>query len=168
MSDSNEPVITNEETLWRRLSDDGPNMITVDAGTGRRRPSSGTSHPDSDGVSVYRVRGLSDQGRGPEAIVTAPCNLVYTLAVRHVRCIEPLDVKADPLASPAPSVLGQAHALILGWSGLSRNERTRRQRPLAHVAVLASPRRLKPWRTAFRMRERGYSGFYRATARPIA
>ncbi len=96
-------------------------------------------HPESDGVCVYRVRVLSDQGLGPEAIVTALCNLVYTLAVRHVRCIEPLDVKADPIASPRPSFVGQAHALILGWSGLSRSERTRRQRQLANVAVLADP-----------------------------
>lgn len=67
---------------WR-LKDDGPNMMTVDAGAGRRRPSRGAFHPDSDGVSVCRVGVLSGHGLGPEALVTAPCHLVYAWDVRR-------------------------------------------------------------------------------------
>lgn len=130
-------VISGDEVVWRRLSDDGSNMIAHDAGSGTQRPSSAAFHPDTDGVSVYRVRVLSACGLGPESIVNAPGNLVYALSVRNVRRIEPLDVEADPLTGPGPSCRGRAHALIVGWTDLSRRERIRRQRPLAECAEMA-------------------------------
>src|SRR5262249_38062212 len=108
-------------------------MLAVDSITGERRPTSGAFQPDEDGVSVYRLAILEKDCLSPEDITDTPRNLVYAVNVSEIRQIG-LDVVADPWPKVEyPRPRDAAHALIVGFSGLSVNERRRRQRALVKL-----------------------------------
>lgn len=96
-----EAAIPDSEVLYRRLSDDSPNLVVVNLETGARRPSSGAFKPDEDEISVYRHQLLSDAGLGPDALLRDPLNLVVAVAVGEVRSIH-LGVRDDHLAKAHP------------------------------------------------------------------
>lgn len=133
-----DPSIPSEDELLRRLSDDSPNMIAVDAVSGARRPSSGAFKPDSDGVSVYRHSVLAAGGCTPADVVVRPTNLVVGLSVADVRAVG-LGARNDawPPGVPDPThPRHAAHALIVGWDGLGTSERRRKQRKLCEAPSL--------------------------------
>lgn len=82
------------------------------------------------------VKRIDTVGLGPRDVIVAASNVLAHLSARDVRQVEPLDVVPDPLVAPGSPVRDQAHALIVGWEGLSRSERHARQRRLAQAAVL--------------------------------
>jgi hypothetical protein len=135
-----DPGIPDEDSVLRRLSDSGPNMVVVDQLTGARRPSSGAFKPDVDGVSVYRRSRLVAKRLTEADLVRAPQNLVVELGIGEIRCLARLDVKDDPW--PADTLVEPrhprqaAHALIVGWDGLSRGEKRARQQTLAALPSL--------------------------------
>jgi hypothetical protein len=136
--EGDDPAIPDDETLLRRLSDAGPNMVAVDPLTGVRRPSSGAFKPDPD-VSVYRTSVLASHGLDAQALVKAPHNLVVSIEVSDVRRHAGLGVRADPWPQDIEDprhLRNAAHALIIGWSGLSKNQRRERQRALATAPSL--------------------------------
>ena len=136
---SDDPSIDDDDRLYRRLSDNGPNMIAVDVLTGDRRPTSGAFKPDDDGVSVYRESLLQQASLSAADVVRAPQNLVVALPVGAVRSIRPLGVRDDPWPTRIPDEdhpRNAAHALINGWDGLSTSERRRRQKALAELPSL--------------------------------
>jgi len=115
-------------------------MIWVDSLSGERRPTSGAFQPDSDGVSVYRMSILRASGLTATDLVNDRQNLVVGLPLGEVRSIAGLGVVDDPWPTDAyePShPRNAAHALIVGWQGLSKNERRRRQRALAMLPGLS-------------------------------
>jgi hypothetical protein len=129
-------TVPDDDAVYRRLSDSGPNMVSIDVGTGLRRPSSGAFKPDEDGVSVYRDSVLRAAGLSPVDLVRAPQNLVVIVTVSDVRSIPPLDVRDDPWPPSVPDAghpRNGAHALIVGWDGLSTSERKRRQREIVRL-----------------------------------
>ncbi|MDA8281348.1 MAG: hypothetical protein M0Z63_13195 [Actinomycetota bacterium] len=137
--ESDDPAIADDDRLYRRLSDNGPNMIAVDVLTGALRPSSGAFKPDDDGVSVYRESLLQRDSLTPADVVRAPQNLVVALRVGAVRSIRPLGVRDDPWPAGIPDEdhpRNAAHALIKGWDGLTTSERRRRQKALAELPSL--------------------------------
>ena len=139
---TDDPNILDEEALYRRIYNDSRNMIAVDTVTGDRRPSSGAFKPDEDGVSVYRASKLRHVGLGPKDVTTAPSNLVVSVSVGSVRTLQPLGVADDtwPQGVPNPDhPRNGAHALIVGWSGLSTNVRRRYQKKLAELAAFVYP-----------------------------
>ena len=128
--EEDDPAIDDGETALRRLSDSGPSMIAIDIVTGERRPSTGAFRPDEDGVSVYRESVLQTNNLTAADLVRTPQNLVVGVAVGEIRSIASLGIRDDPW----PSDFGEpdhprnvAHALIVGWRGLTKNERKRRQ-----------------------------------------
>lgn len=137
--ESDDPSIEDGDRVYRRLSDNGPNMIAVDVLTGTRRPTSGAFKPDDDGVSVYRESLLRRGSLTAVDVVRAPQNLVVAVPVGAVRSIRPLGVRDDPWPTGIPDEdhpRNAAHALIKGWNGLSRGERKTRQRKLADLTTL--------------------------------
>jgi hypothetical protein len=132
-------AISGDELVLRRLSDSGPSMIAMDLLTGKRRPTSGAFKPDSDGVSVYREIKLRADGLGAIDLIKEPQNVVVGLAVGEVRSFAQLGVRDDPwpvdIAEPDHPRNG-AHALIVGWQGLSNNQRRGRQKALANLPSL--------------------------------
>ena len=132
----NSSTIPDDDSVYRRLSDSGPSMITTDAATCQRRPTSGAFKPDEGGVSVYRESRLHAAGLTAADLVRAPQNRVVGLGVGDVRSVSPLDVHDDPwpagIAEPEHP-RNAAHALITGWDGLTRNERRDRQVALTRL-----------------------------------
>jgi hypothetical protein len=134
-----DPSIPDDETVYRRLSDSGPSMIAVDLKTQRRRPSSGAFQPDSDGVSVYRKSRLEAARLTAADIKRAPQNIVVGLGVGEIRTTTQLGVHDDawPTYTDDPTHLRNgAHALIVGWQGLSKNQRRQSQRALTRPPSL--------------------------------
>lgn len=128
----NDETIPNREVLYRRLSDPGSSMVAIDQVTGARRPSSGAFKPDADGVSVYRRQLLEQAGLGPEALITAPQNLVVGVEVGDVRSIG-LGAWNDSWPADVPDPQhprNAAHALITGLEHLGKKARLRRQQAL--------------------------------------
>lgn len=124
--------IPNDEVLYRRLADAGPNMVAIDQVTGTRRPSSGSFKPDSDGVSVFRRSLLQRDGLGPRDVITSSGQLVVGVEVGDVRSIA-LGALDDPWPTGIPEPehpRNAAHALITGLEHLGRASRLRRQRAL--------------------------------------
>lgn len=117
-------------------------MIAFDAKTGARRPTSAAFKPDDDGVSVYRLSLLSVSGLQAADLCSQPEHLVVGLSVQDVR-LAGLGVRDDPWPREVPALRLRdhprqgAHALIVGWSGVSRGETRRRQRQLATCPSLA-------------------------------
>lgn len=138
MAPGDDANIPDNEALYRRLSDDSPNMVVVDALSGVRRPSSGAFKPDDDGVSVYRESVLQGRGLTAADVVVRPGNLVVSLPVRAVRAIS-LGVSDDPWPRDIPDPdhpRNAAHALIIGWDGLGKSARRQRQRALSELPSL--------------------------------
>jgi hypothetical protein len=111
-------------------------MVAFDQVTGRRRPSSGAFQPDDDGISVYRDAILRSNGLSPDDIRKFPWNLVVGVGVADLRTIA-LDVRDDPWPTDIDEPdhpRNAAHALIVGFTGLSRNERRKRQQALVQLA----------------------------------
>jgi hypothetical protein len=132
-------IISDDEIVFRRLSDSSPNMVAIDAITGVRRPTSGAFKPDDDGVSVYREAKLLIAGLGVADVVRNTLNLVVGLKVGEVRAVQPLDVQDDawpPDINESDHPRNAAHALITGWDGLTRGERRQRQQALTKVPSL--------------------------------
>ena len=130
--------VPDAETVYRRLSDDSPDMVVVDAVSGDRRPSSGAFKPDEDGVSVYRKSLLEDRQLTPADLAPRPGNLVVSINVGEVRSLS-LDVEDDPWPQGIPEhdhPRNAAHALIVGWDGLSTSARKQRQRALSSLPSL--------------------------------
>jgi hypothetical protein len=140
--------VASDEIIYRRLADPGDNFITKDALTGAwQKPSSGAFKPDDDGVSVYRHVILESHGLGPADCVMTPTNVIVGMSTEDVRNVNiadsgqttPLDVIPDPWPSDVqdPTHLrNSAHALIVGWDGLSKKQRLRGQRALARLDSL--------------------------------
>lgn len=127
-----DPSIPNDDVLYRRLADSGPNMVVTDLEIGERRPTSGSFQPDDDGISVFRRSVLRANKLGPDDLIKHPQNLVVSVDVADVRSIE-LGVRNDPWPSDiddADHPRNAAHALITGFEQLSHKERRRRQKKL--------------------------------------
>lgn len=130
--DHDDPSVPGDESLLRRLSDDGPSMIATDAVTGERRPTSGAFKPDPDGLSVYRLSKLVEFDMGAADVARTPWNLIVSVSVEQVRSIE-LGVRDDPWPRDIDEEAhprNVAHALIVGWANLTKGERKRRQKAL--------------------------------------
>lgn len=111
-------------------------MVAIDAVTGVRRPTSGAFKPDEDGVSVYREARLRMAGLGTGDVVRSPINVVVSLGVGDMRSIQPLGVRDDPWPPDIDEPdhpRNVAHALIIGWDGLTRGERRQRQQALTRL-----------------------------------
>lgn len=133
-----DPDVPGTEALCRRLSDSGPNMLARDEITGERRPSSAAFKPDDDGISVYRLSVLTCSGLGPADLCTRDGQLVVSLEVADVRA-RALGVRPDPWPEDVDDPQHPrhaAHALIVGFDGLSRSERRRRQQDLTRCPSL--------------------------------
>ncbi|MER6007421.1 hypothetical protein ABT120_53395 [Nonomuraea angiospora] len=129
-------AIPDDEVVYRRLKRGDADWIFVDSITGARRPTSGAFLPDEDGVSVYRFSVLKDNGLSASALIREPDNQIASVEVGDVRTIEGLDVHDDPwppgTEHDEPDHLRHAaHALIVGWDGLSRKARYRAQKAIA-------------------------------------
>ncbi len=136
-----EPAIPDDDTLYRRLSSDKPDMVSVDRATGERRPSSGAFKPDADGLSVFRRSKLEKAALTVKDVATQPQNVIVSVTVAEVRSIEALDVCDDPWPKDIPDAehpRNGAHALIVGWTG-GRKIRHRLQVRLAELAVFEHP-----------------------------
>lgn len=138
-STDDDPAVPDGESIYRRLSDSGPSMIAIDLKTQERRPTSGAFKPDGDGVSVYRKSKLDAAGFTANDLVRAPHNVVVGLSVGEVRTLAQLGVRDDAwprdVADHAHPRNG-AHALIVGWSGLSKSQRLERQKALTRLPSL--------------------------------
>ncbi len=135
---ADDPAIQDDESVLRRLSDASPNMVAVDPLTGTRRPTSGAFKPDPD-VSVYRNSVLESHGIDARALVKAPQNLVVSIEVADVRHHAGLGVRDDAWPQDVDDPhhpRNAAHALIVGWAGLSRSQRRERQRALTTAPSL--------------------------------
>ena len=137
-TEGDDPAIPDEESLLRRLSDAGPNMVAVDPLTGARRPSSGAFKPDPD-ISVYRSSVLAAHDLDARALLKAPQNLVVSIDVADVRHHASLGVCDDPWPQDVDDPnhpRNAAHALIVGWAGLTKSQRRERQRALTTAPSL--------------------------------
>lgn len=129
--------IPNSEVLYRRLSRENPYQYTIDEKTGERRITSAAfkPKPDEDGLSVYRHSRLAKVGLDASAVATAPEHIVFGVSVGDIRSIK-LGVRDDawPQGVPEPGhPRNGAHALVVGWHGLTRGERARRARELTKL-----------------------------------
>jgi hypothetical protein len=133
-----DPEIPDDEILYRRLSYDGGDWL---ANTDPVRPASGGFQPDADGLSVYRhsiLASLTPPLNG-RAVAIRPGDVVVGFTVRDVRASK-LGVKDDPWPNDVVEPdhpRNAAHALIVGWDGLGKNARVRRQRDLTRLPSLA-------------------------------
>jgi hypothetical protein len=127
--------------LYRRLSRENPDQYAVDTATGQRWPTSAAFKPKprEDGLSVYRRSKLAEAGLDASAVATAPGHVVFGVSAGDVRSIK-LGVRDDPwpgdVPDPGHSRHG-AHALVIGWAGLTRGERGRRARELARLPSMS-------------------------------
>jgi hypothetical protein len=106
-------------------------MVVTDPVTGMSRPSSGAFEPDDDGLSVYRHDVLEQEGCAVADVVSDAAVPAW-LSVAEVRAVAALGVIGDPHDEPDPC--GRAHALVRGWTALSRKQRRAAQRQLATSA----------------------------------
>ncbi len=114
-------------------------MIAVDIKTQERRPTSGAFKPDSDGVSVYRKSKLEAAGLTAAHLVRVPQNVVVSLSVGEIRIRAALGIRDDawPADTDVPThPRNGAHALIVGWQGLSKSQRRERQQALTRLPSL--------------------------------
>lgn len=124
-----------DDAVFRRVANDSPSMVVVDVLTGHRRPSTGAFKLDPDGISVYLRSVLSRSGLSASEVAVRPGNLVVELPVAAVVDVPPLTVRADPWPRDIPDAThprNAAHALVVGWEGLSRAQRKERQDKLVN------------------------------------
>lgn len=131
--------VEDDEVLLRRLPDGSAAFVAIDQLTGAIRPASGAFKPDADGVSVYRERILQEWGLSARDLIRAPLNQLVRMLCLEIRGIG-LVVRSDPWPPNSDDPAhhrNAAHALIVGWQGLGKNERLRRQRELARLPSVA-------------------------------
>src|SRR4051812_5677955 len=113
-------------------------MVYIDPLTGEQRPTSGAFKPDADGVSVYSHAALSVVGVSSSALLVRAGNVLVELAVAAVRSGEPpLDAVGDPWPADIPEpdhARNAAHALVVGFEGLTKGRGNRAQDPLVRMA----------------------------------
>lgn len=133
-SADNDPDIADSDSLFRRIAHyNSGDLVTVDKGTGQRRPSSGAFKSDSDGVSTYLNSVLRMNRLGPEDLIRAPQNAVVMLGVDIPRSRR-LGVVADPWPTGTDDDAhprNAAHSLITGLPSLGAAER---RRAVTHLA----------------------------------
>ncbi len=125
--------------VFRRVANGSPDMVVIDAVTGVRRPSTGAFKPDDDGISVYLKFVLALSGLSAAAVAVRPENLVVEVPIAAVLEIKPLEVRPDPWPTDIPDAAhprNAAHALIVGWNGLSKGQRKERQNALVSLPSL--------------------------------
>lgn len=131
-----DPLVTREELLYRRIYSDDPGWIVKDDITGEPlRPTSGAFKPDTDGLSSYREKILRERNLTAADVITTSCNWVISVPVASLRDIG-LGVKPDPWPKDVPDPQHErnaAHTLITGLVEVGRNERRRRQVALAEL-----------------------------------
>lgn len=132
-----DPSIPDDEVLYRRLSRENPDQYAVDRETGERWPTSAAfkPKPQEDGLSVYRHMKLAEAGLDASAVATAPQHIVFGVGVGDVRSIR-LGVRNDQWPHGIPDAdhpRNGAHALIIGWQGMSRGDIGRRARDLTRL-----------------------------------
>ena len=135
-------AIADEVELLRRLSDRGPSMLVTDQVTGMQRPTSGAFRPDKDGLSVYRHDRLADNKLTVADVIRHPQNVVAALAAGEIRAMEDLAIVDDPYpnaGTPDDHPRDVAHALVVGWATLSKNQRIRKQKAMSTLARLIFP-----------------------------
>lgn len=135
-----DPGISNDEVLYRRLSRENPDQYAVDRETGKRWPTSAAfmPKPQEDGLSVYRRTRLAAADLDASAVATRPEHIVFGMEAGDVRVIK-LGIRDDAWPRGIPDAdhpRNAAHALIVGWEGMTRGEIKRRARELAKLPSL--------------------------------
>jgi hypothetical protein len=134
----NDQTIADGSVIYRRIpSVQDINLVTVDAVSGQRRPSSGAFKPDDDGMSVFLSDVLAEHELGPESLIRNPNNAVVSLLASDPRSHE-LGVVRDPWPTDtdnATHMRNAAHALITGLELLGAKRLRKVQRDLACRAV---------------------------------
>ena len=131
--------LPDDDAVYRRLSDTGPSMVYIDPVTGEQRPTSGAFKPDADGVSVYSKTAMAAVGVELSDLFVRAGNVVVELPVAAVRASEqPLDAVADPWPADIPEPdhpRNAAHALVVGFDGLTKGQRKRAQDHLVRISA---------------------------------
>lgn len=129
----NDLTISNDEVLLRRLPH--RRMMTFDEGLCVMRASSGAFEPDDDGLSVYRLNILQDNGLSAEDVKRAPENGVVAISAQEVRRCG-LSVVYDPWPNTDNDSHPRdvAHTLLVGFSTLSKKQSKAKSRTLAKTA----------------------------------
>lgn len=94
--------------------------------------------PQEDGLSVYRRMKLEAAGLGASAVATRPEHIVFGMETGDVRAVK-RGARDDAWPPGIPDEEHQsngAHALIVGWEGMTRGEIKRRARELAKLPLL--------------------------------
>ncbi|WP_406353180.1 hypothetical protein [Streptomyces sp. NBC_00658] len=134
---SGEQEILDGDLLLRRVNVKLPNMMRRDSLTHEELgPSSAAFKPHDNGTSVY-VRSILDDHRVELTGVSEnPHDSIWELEAKSVRDQE-LEVIPDPWPSDVPEPehpRNAAHALIVGWRGLSQNQVSKKAGVLARQA----------------------------------
>lgn len=132
--------ITDDQLLHRRIANAASaDMVTTDAVTGARAPSSGVfKSNDADGISVYLDSVLSGAGLGPADLLRAPNNAVCSVLTGAARAND-LGVIKDPWPADVDDPghpRHVAHGLITGMNQLGSKAARRVARSLAHSAMM--------------------------------
>ncbi|WP_141689522.1 hypothetical protein [Streptomyces sp. DI166] len=134
---SEEQEILDGDLLWRRVNTKVPSMIRRDSVTQEELgPSSAAFKPHDDGTSVYVRRILDEHRVEPTGLSEDPHDSIWELEVKGVRD-QDLDVVPDPWPPDVPEPehpRHAAHALIVGWQGLSQNQIGKKAKELARQA----------------------------------
>lgn len=139
-SDRDDPSIPDDEIVYRRLSYSGGAWIQRDSDGKLLRPVSGGFQPDDDGLSVFRRSILQAQHPplGPDVVALRSGDIVVGFTAGDARTLH-LGVKDDAWPQDVtdpdhPRYV--AHALIVGWHGLSKKKRIAMQKQLCVVASM--------------------------------
>jgi hypothetical protein len=138
--EGDDPNVPSDEVLYRRLSRENPDQYAVDRETGERWPTSAafTPKPQEDGLSVYRRMRLEAAGLDASAVAIRAEHIVFGMDTGDVRAIK-LGVRDDAWPTgifDQEHPRNAAHALIVGWEGMTRGEIKRRARALAKLPSL--------------------------------
>ena len=133
--------LPDDDAVYRRLSDTGPSMVYIDPVTGEQRPTSGAFKPDADGVSVYSKTAMATVGVEPADLLVRAGNVLVELPLAGIRAAEQaLDAVADPWPADIPEPdhpRNAAHALVVGFDGLTKGQRKRAQDHLVRISEFA-------------------------------
>jgi hypothetical protein len=133
--EDDDPGISGDEMLYRRLSFNGGAWVVENPVTHERRPSSGGFSHDTDGVSVFRRSLLlaHDPPLSPSDVGMTPGDIIVGFSVSDVRSLQ-LGVRndlwpKDVIDPDHPRYC--AHALIVGLDELGKSGRIKKQKKLA-------------------------------------